>query len=320
MTESTNDLNIRITFSKPPESRQSSGSKYRWDRILLAVGALVLLVALLVKIVMPAPSPEPIAGPDKLSTQEAVAEPVKPSAPEAVAEPVKPSAAEAVAEPVNLSLPEEASESSQVATAGEVSAVPDGPAGEADAVVVPKADPVIESAPLSVTAAINDAPPRVATTEAPAVGQDSVQSAPAGTADPQTRREAASEPVSSARDAVITPGQTRILSPAVQRFVLTDAVKANEPVGGPDDIIPDQAGNGVIKLFAYSQVRQLGGEKLIYRWLRGTKVVANVEVGVGSDDWRSHASKYLSKDMRGSWRVELRTAKGELLAFMEFEY
>ena len=73
-------------------------------------------------------------------------------------------------------------------------------------------------------------------------------------------------------------GQTRILSEAVQRFVLTNAVKANEPVGGPDESSWDKSSNGVIKLFAYSQVTHLAGEKLIYRWLRGTTVAANVNV------------------------------------------
>jgi hypothetical protein len=286
MTESTSDLNVRIKFATPSASgsRQEPRSEYRWDRILLAAGALVLVVALAVKMLLPAPAPEEIV------------EPVKRSAPEEVPEPVKRTTPEEISEPVNL------------ATAGKAIVAPDPLAGESDI------------AARSVTQAVNGPSSLADTPEPQATVQDSVQRAPVSTADPQTAQGADSEPTSPVRVAVITPGETRILSGAVQRFVLTNAVKANEPVGGPNDITRDQTGNGVIKLFAYSQVTQLAGEKLIYRWLRGTTVVADVEVKVRSENWRSYASKYLSKDMRGPWRVELRTGEGELLAFTEFEY
>jgi hypothetical protein len=260
MTESTTHLSIRIIFSNPPIPRQGTDSKYRWDRILLVAGALVLIVALAIKMMMSS----------------------LPSA--KIVEPVK------------------------VSTDGRAVFHPDLPAG------------VSRTAPLLVTEATIDTPLLVDTSGRQSTVQDSVLSAPVSTAKPQTTQEADSEPVSAARTSVITPGQTRILSEAVQRFVLTNAVNANEPVGGPDGITRDNSSNGVIKLFAYSQVRHLAGEKLVYRWLRGATVAANVEVKVRTDDWRSHTSKYLSKEMRGHWRVEMRTSKGELLAFTEFEY
>ena len=261
MTESTPHLSIRIIFSNPPIPRQGTDSKYRWDRILFVAGALALVVALAIKMMMPS----------------------LPSA--------------KIVEPVTVD------------TEGRAVFRPDLPAGESGA------------APLPVTEATIDAPLLVVDTpERRSTVQDSVLSAPVSAAKPQTTQEADPGAVPAARASVITPGQTRILSEAVQRFVLTNAVKANEPVGGPDEITRDKSGNGVIKLFAYSQVTHLAGEKLIYRWLRGTTVAANVELKVRSDDWRSHSSKYLSKEMRGHWRVEMRTSKGELLAFTEFEY
>ena len=235
MTESTSHLSIRIIFSNPPVPGQGSESKYRWDRIVFVSGALVLIAALAIKMMLPSPPAAKIVEPVKVSVEHRA-----------------------------VFYPD---------TAGPQSTV-----------------------------------------------QDIVESVPVSTTGPQTVPEAEPQPVLSTRTSAIIPGPTRILSDAVQRFVLTNAVKGNEPVGGPDAITSDNASNGVIKLYAYSQVKQLPGEKLIYRWLRDTAVVANVVVTVGSDDWRSHASKYLSKDMRGPWRVELRTGKGELLAFAEFEY
>lgn len=256
MTEPTTHLSIRIIFSNPPITRQGTDSKYRWDRILFASGALVLVAALAVKMMMPSIPAVKSVEPDKVS-------------------------------------------------AGSRTALhPDLPMGDA----------------VAVTEAIIETPLLADTAERQPTVQDSPENVPASTTQPQTTLEAEPEPVSSEHTSAITPGQTRILSEAVQRFVLTNAVKGNEPVGGPDEIASDNSSNGLIKLYAYSQVKQLAGEKLTYRWLRGTTVVANVEVGVGSDDWRSHASKYLSKDMRGPWRVELRTGTGELLAFSEFEY
>ena len=260
MTEATPHLSIRIIFSNPPIPRQDTDIKYRWDRILFVAGALALVVALAIKMMMPS----------------------LPSA--------------KIVEPVTVD------------TEGRAVFRPDLPAGESG------------TAPLPVTEATIDTPLLVDTPQRRSTVHDSVLSAPVSTARPQTTQEADSQAVSAARASVITPGQTRILSEAVQRFVLTNAVKANEPVGGPDEISWDKSSNGVIKLFAYSQVTHLAGEKLIYRWLRDTTVAADVEVKVRTDDWRSHASKYLSKEMRGHWRVELRTSKGELLAFTEFEY
>jgi hypothetical protein len=181
MTESTPHLSIRIIFSNPPIPRQGTDIKYRWDRILFVAGALALVVALAIKMMMPS----------------------LPSA--------------KIVEPVTVD------------TEGRAVFRPDLPAGESGA------------APLPVTEATIDAPLLVETPERRSTVQDSVLSAPVSTAKPQTTQEADSEAVSAARASVITPGQTRILSEAVQRFVLTNAVKANEPVGGPDEITRDKS-------------------------------------------------------------------------------
>jgi hypothetical protein len=123
-----------------------------------------------------------------------------------------------------------------------------------------------------------------------------------------------------ARDGgLLAAGETRVLSDHVTRFVLTDDVRNLEPVGGLSDIRARPPG-GPLAVFAFSDVRGLGGETLYYRWIRGEKVAANVKVRVGSDRWRSYSSKFINEAMRGPWRVELRNSAGDLLALAEFEY
>jgi hypothetical protein len=102
--------------------------------------------------------------------------------------------------------------------------------------------------------------------------------------------------------------------------VITDAVKAREPVGGISDIVRDSNNNNIITVYAWSDVQGLKGSSLRYRWIRDGSAVANVTIDVWSNRWRSYSSKFITENMRGSWRVELSNAEGELLAFTEFEY
>jgi hypothetical protein len=116
----------------------------------------------------------------------------------------------------------------------------------------------------------------------------------------------------------LTPLKTRIISPRVTRFVISKGVRYKEPLGEITDIVPGQNPAAPVKVYAFSQVQHLLGETLYYRWMYHDRTVANVRVEVGSASWRSHSSKYLSHTMRGHWRVELKTERGELLAFSEF--
>jgi len=122
------------------------------------------------------------------------------------------------------------------------------------------------------------------------------------------------------RDTVLTAGQTRIMSDQVSRFLITNGLSSREPMGTINDIRLEDPVNGVLSVFAFSDVRGLRGKALYYRWINGEKQVANVRVGVGSDRWRSSSSKVLNNRMQGSWRVELKTGDGTLLAYTEFVY
>ncbi len=120
--------------------------------------------------------------------------------------------------------------------------------------------------------------------------------------------------------AALSPVATEIVSPDVSRFMITNAIARREPVGTIGDIKEDRTVAGLVRVFAFSSVKNLSGENVVYRWSRGEQVFAEVTVAVGSNSWRSYSSKYLSKDMRGRWRVELLGSSGQLLAYTEFDY
>ena len=105
-------------------------------------------------------------------------------------------------------------------------------------------------------------------------------------------------------------------SPSVTRFVLARSVVDREPSGSIDSITTDTKGVAVI--YSFSEVVDMGGRTLYYQWLHDSEAVAKVKVGVGKDSWRSYSSKYINRHMSGSWRVELRTENGRLLASASF--
>lgn len=118
----------------------------------------------------------------------------------------------------------------------------------------------------------------------------------------------------------LTLAQSAIVSPRVKRLLITDGVESNEPQGDISAIRQRSKVKGLLKIYAFSEVQNLQGKTLHYRWLHSGKLIADVKVKVRSNSWRSHASKYVNSQMRGNWRVELKSSEGELLAFTEFVY
>jgi hypothetical protein len=121
-----------------------------------------------------------------------------------------------------------------------------------------------------------------------------------------------------AEQGIFRLGAVNISSPAVKRFELARAVWGNKPRGGLQTIRWNA--DGVAAVCAFSDVEDRAGGTLYYRWLRDGKQVAKVRVGIGADRWRSYSSKVVTKRMKGKWRVELRDAKGRLLARADFTF
>jgi hypothetical protein len=287
MAEPGNKLTVRIRMApaEKPASGMPVGHRYRWGRIAAAAAGLALLGWGLSVLLLPDTDREPDVPPSAAIEPP----PAMPTAPLEVED-----------SPVTSPGP---TATSQAAGAGDRSLAP--PAIEAEGEV-----------------AVSDA---AATTVAPApeaTASDPVIAEPApSTLRPDAVTDAApgsKEPLPAA--SVLVPGDTRILSDKVARFLLSKGMRGSEPLGRLEDIKIDDPASGTLGVFAFSDVRGMAGETLVYRWLQGERVVARVRVGVGSDKWRSHSSKVINGRMRGPWRVELTTGDGTLLAFAEFAY
>ena len=58
---------------------------------------------------------------------------------------------------------------------------------------------------------------------------------------------------------------------------------------------------------------------ITYQWALNGRTVANVEVSVNSNSWRSYSSKNITRSMRGDWEVTVLDKSGEVLARSEFK-
>lgn len=112
--------------------------------------------------------------------------------------------------------------------------------------------------------------------------------------------------------------KTEIYSPNITRFMLTNRVINNEPRGTIEDVKLDA--NNLAAIYAYSDAKGLKDKKLKYIWKFKDKKIAQVNIGVWSNRYRSYSSKLIQEHMQGDWEVELRDKEGKLLAFSQFKY
>lgn len=107
-----------------------------------------------------------------------------------------------------------------------------------------------------------------------------------------------------------------ILNQDISTATLTETMQGLEPVNPIQNT--DSLNANFIKLYFYTDLNGRAGDTLTYTWLRNGKKVARVRIPVGSDRWRSHASKNISKNMRGDWQVIVTDKKGKELATTHF--
>lgn len=89
----------------------------------------------------------------------------------------------------------------------------------------------------------------------------------------------------------------------------------------PTDVLDAQIMLGdrtLVKIYAYSELTNLKGEKVFHEWYLGDKRMARVPVGVYLNDMRASSSKYIDRTMAGDWRLEITRANGEKLGRMDF--
>jgi len=95
----------------------------------------------------------------------------------------------------------------------------------------------------------------------------------------------------------------------------TTAIENREPI--------DQVSfveNDVRKVYFFSDLRGLGGQTVLHRWIYDGKTMAEVRFEVAGPRWRVWSSKELLEDWIGDWTVEIVTGDGEVLAAETFTY
>lgn len=103
----------------------------------------------------------------------------------------------------------------------------------------------------------------------------------------------------------------------IDTLQLTSALKDKNPTDLLDAEIVLE-GDKLMKVYAYSELTNLKGERVFHDWYRGTERVARVPVGVYLDDMRASTSKYIDQTMAGDWHLEITRPNGERLGRVDF--
>lgn len=145
--------------------------------------------------------------------------------------------------------------------------------------------------------------------EKEAAAQPSIEEVEAKVADEQINEQVIPE--------IQYPVDVEILnSTAITSAALTNKMDGLEPA--TELTSTEHLTDEFIKLYFYTDLIGRAGDTLTYTWQRNNKTVARVRVPVGSDRWRNHSSKNISKNMRGDWQVMVKDKKGNLLAKASF--
>jgi len=107
-----------------------------------------------------------------------------------------------------------------------------------------------------------------------------------------------------------------VLNQDISNAVLTDQMNGLEPATSLESTA--RLGDSYLKLYFYTDLEHHAGDTLTYSWYRNDKRVAKVRIPVGSDRWRSHASKNITANMHGEWKVIVTDRNGKALARSEF--
>ena len=97
--------------------------------------------------------------------------------------------------------------------------------------------------------------------------------------------------------------------------VFTTGVENREPIDQVTFVETD-----VSRIYFFSDLRGLTGQKVRHRWSYQGEVVAEVEFSVGGPRWRVWSSKELRPQKVGDWTVEIVLENDEVLASETFTY
>ena len=84
--------------------------------------------------------------------------------------------------------------------------------------------------------------------------------------------------------------------------------------------IVEEAGNSLGKIYFFTNIRNLEGERITHRWIYKDKVMADVSFDINGPRWRVWSSKNLWYTWIGKWKVQVLRMDGSLLYEKIFNY
>ena len=87
----------------------------------------------------------------------------------------------------------------------------------------------------------------------------------------------------------------------LMRFLLLD-VEDRVPIN-----IVEEGDNSLGKIYFFTNIRNLSGERITHRWIYQGRVMAEVSFNINGPRWRVWSSKNLWHTWIGEWRVEVLT-------------
>ncbi len=108
--------------------------------------------------------------------------------------------------------------------------------------------------------------------------------------------------------------QTGFSRGSVVRSAFTTAIDNREPVDTVDQLPADNA-----KVYFFTELRDMAGQKARHRWEHNGEVMAEVEFDVKGPRWRVWSSKNFQPQWTGEWKVSVINAADEVIAEQKLE-
>ena len=101
----------------------------------------------------------------------------------------------------------------------------------------------------------------------------------------------------------------------ISQAVFAKSVENRTPIE-----IVTEADDSLGKIYFFTNIRHLSGDRITHRWIYKDKVKAEVSFDIKGNRWRVWSSKNLWHTWVGTWKVDVVNAKGEVLLSKNFEY
>jgi hypothetical protein len=101
----------------------------------------------------------------------------------------------------------------------------------------------------------------------------------------------------------------------VKRAQLTLAIVQREPI---DSVLALSLATQK-QLFFFTQIFQKKDQVIYHRWMFNHKLMAQIKLNIGSNQWRTYSSKTFNRQMLGLWQVDVVDDNDQILKSVEFD-